>query len=394
MSTDLLAGVRVVEVSQLIAASLCGLTLADYGAEVIKLEPVDGEYARTIEPFFPSGESAYFQMLNRGKRALAADYRAPGARAVLARLIASADIVVENLACSAAAVGLDRQEAMRANPDLIWCSISGRGDGVEGRAIDPTLQASMGMMALSGEQDRRPLRLPVPLVDFMTGIYAVQAVLAAVLAVRAGAGGAHLDCALIDAAATLTSSAGVYALGGPEPLRRIGTENHWYAPASNFQASDGRWIQLMTISEYHWRGLCRALGHRAWLDDPRMRDNEARVQHRHLVHRLIEETIATAPAAHWLEAITAEGAFCAPVNEIEEAWADPALAERGLLATVDGEDAFPVPVASLARTRTGGKLPRAPRLGEDSAEIAAGLGFSADEIARLLDDRALISTTA
>lgn len=370
-----LDGVRVVELSHLIAAPLCGLTLGDMGAEVIKVEPPEGDYTRTLEPEVAPGVSAYYQMLNRGKRGVSVDLRRDADRELARSLIESAKIVIESLGGAASALGIDYEQASSRNRDLIWCSITGHGKGQGGRAIDPTLQASMGMMALNGEPDRPPMRLPVPLVDLMTAGYATQSVLAALLAVRDGRGGALLDCGMIDAAAVLASSVGVHALNGSQPLRRMGTENPWYVPAANFEAGDGEHVQVMAVTEQHWRALCEALGRPEWLEDPRFAGNEARVAHREAVHELIAEAVRGGTAAHWEAEVTRAGGFCQRIREIEEAWADPLLAERGLVTEIDGGElgSFPVPVASLAdrgpRTRQ-----RAPLLGEDTRAVAEELG--------------------
>src|SRR5262249_8038774 len=170
---------------ELMGAGLCGLMLEDMGAEVIKVEPPDGDYTRTLEPIVAPGVSAYFQMLNRGKRGVSVDLRDDAGRGLARRLIDSADVVVESLGEGREALGIAYEDASSRNEKLIWCSISGHGRDQPGRAIDPTLQASMGMMALTGEPEGPPMRLPVPLVDFMTAMYATQSVLAAMLRVRA-----------------------------------------------------------------------------------------------------------------------------------------------------------------------------------------------------------------
>ena len=372
---------RVVEFSQLIAAPLCGLTLLDHGAEVIKVEPPGGEYTRVLEPRLASGESAYFHMLNRGKRGVVCDLRSDFGAALVAALIDSADVVIDSVGGGDGGLP-GYEDAAARNPGLIWCTITGEGRGRAGRTIDPTLQASSGMMALTGEPGGPPMRLPVPLVDFMTAGYAVQSLLAAYIAVLRGGSGALLDCAMVDAAATLASSAGVYAMNSSAPLRRLGTQNNWYVPASNFRASDGEWVQVIAFGEHHWRALCHAVGHDEWLADPRCTGNDARVAHRDLVHGWIADAIAGAPAASWEASIVAAGGFCQRIREIEEAWSDPALIERGLIGSVslDGTS-FPVPVASLARAsppagRSPLPLPPGPVLGADTAALAAELGVS------------------
>jgi len=374
--TGILEGTRVVEFSRLIAAPLCGLTLEDMGAEVIKVEPPEGDYTRTLEPIVAPGVSAYFQMLNRGKRGVSVDLRDEGGRELARRLIDSADVVVESLGEGRTALGTGYEEASSRNEKLIWCSISGYGRGQAGRAIDPTLQASMGMMALTGEPDRPPMRLPVPLVDFMTGMYAISSVLGAMLRVRSGGSGALLDCGMVDSAAVLASSVGVHAVNG-SALRRMGTQNPWYVPAANFEASDGQWVQVMAVTEHHWRALCGALDHPEWLEDPRFAGNEQRVRNRDAIHELLAEAIRGDTAERWEAAVTAAGGFCQRIREIEEAWSDPLLAERGLVTEIDGEDlgALSVPVASLADRGADGPRQRAPRLGEHTGELAAELGL-------------------
>ena len=374
----ILDGLRVVEFSHLIAAPLCALTLEDMGAEVVKVEPPEGDYTRTLEPKVAPGVSAYFQMLNRGKRGVMLDLRKPEARELAGKLIDSADVVIESLGdLRERALGTDFADASSRNEKLIWCSISGTGRGTGGRAIDPTLQAAMGMMALTGEPGRPPMRLPVPLIDFMTATYATQSVLAALLEVRGGGKGTLLDCGLIDSAAVLSSSVGVHAVNGMK-LRRMGTENPWYVPAANFEAGDGQWVQVMAINESHWRALCETLGHPEWLEDPRFADNDARVANRETVHATLAEAIRTNTASHWESAVTEAGGFCQRIRELEEAWADPLLAERGLVTEIDGEElgALRVPVASLSDRDRGEPRRRAPRLGEHTGEIAAELGLS------------------
>jgi crotonobetainyl-CoA:carnitine CoA-transferase CaiB-like acyl-CoA transferase len=383
-----LEGLNVVEFSQLIAAPYCGLTLADLGAEVIKVEPPGGDYTRTLEPDLAPGRSAYFQMLNRGKRSVALDLRADGARELVAALIGRADVVVDGLGEAVGALGIDYADARERNPKLIWCSISGLGLGRPGRAIDPTLQAAMGIMATTGEAGRPPARAQLPLIDFMTGMYAAQSVLVRVMEVQRGESGALLDCAMVDAAATLTSSLGVYALGG-ETLGRIGSESYWYVPAGNFEAADGEWLQLVAMNESHWRAICTALGHDEWAT--RFGDNAARVANRDRVHGLIADTVRREPAAVLAGRITAAGGFCQRIREMKEAWTDPLLFARGLLGEVDDGElgAFPVPVASLAgRGRT--RLQRAPGIGEHSREVAAEVGLADAEIERLIASGALV----
>jgi crotonobetainyl-CoA:carnitine CoA-transferase CaiB-like acyl-CoA transferase len=371
---SLLAGLRVVEFSRLIAAPFCGLTLADLGADVVKVESPRGDDTRTFPPLLAGGESAYFQALNRGKRSVVLDLDDGEDRELARALVGGADVVVENLGAAASRLGFGYDEAARANGRLVWCSVTGLGTGRGGRALDPSLQASMGLMALTGEPDGPPLRVPVPVVDIVTGMYAAQSVLTALWRAERSGTGAFLDCALLDGAATLTSLPALLALHGSEPPRRLGSESYLAVPSAVFAAADGEHVQVVALNEPHWRALCEALERPEWLEDPRSADNEARVANRALVNERIAAVMATRAAAEWVERVTRAGGLCERVREVEEAWADPLLAERGLLG--HSSDGTALPLVSLARAADPLALAAAPGLGQHSEAVRRQLGQS------------------
>jgi crotonobetainyl-CoA:carnitine CoA-transferase CaiB-like acyl-CoA transferase len=376
----ILDGVRVVEFAQLIAAPFCALTLLDLGAEVIKVESPAGDAMRDFPPQLDGGGSALFRALNRGKRGVVADLTDPAGRALAARLIARADVVIENLAEARGLLGVSYEEASAARPELVWCAITGWGVDAPGRSIDPSLQAAMGMISITGEADGGPARIPVPLVDFMTGMYAVQSILVAMWRVRQGGPGAFLDCAMADASATLVSTSALLAAGGLFSVRRLGSESPLVAPSGVFLAGDGREVQIVCVTERHWQRLCLALGHPEWGEDPCCATNAARLAHRDLVHSRVAQVIASDTAATWVSRISEHGALCEHVRDIEEAWADDRLASRGLVGhepeTGPGWSAR-IPVVSLAGSASD-PLPPAPALGADtkavSGELARELG--------------------
>ena len=373
----LLTGVRVVELSQLLAAPLCGLTLADLGADVIKVEPRAGDETRRFPPFFANGESAWFHALNRGKRSVALALSEPSGATAVRRLIDSADVVVENLGEARSQLGIDWEGARARNSKLVWCSITGLGAASGGRAVDPSIQAEIGLMATTGEPDGPPDRIQAPTIDVMTGMYAAQRVLAALWRIERGGAGVFLDCALFDAAATLTGTVGVLALGGNTSLGRMGSASYLVSPSAAFETADGGHVLLIALTDEHWRGTCAALGHPEWADDPRCADNAARLANRDLIHGWIGDAIATGTADHWVSALSGAGAICAPVRELADAWSQPRLTERELLVTLapPGFDSFPVPVMSLARTVEADGLPAGPRLGEHTESVLGELGI-------------------
>jgi crotonobetainyl-CoA:carnitine CoA-transferase CaiB-like acyl-CoA transferase len=242
-------------------------------------------------------------------------------------------------------------------------------------------------MATTGERDGPPARIQAPTIDLMTGMYAVQRILAALWQVERGREGAFLDCAMLDAAATLTGPVALRALGGL-PSGRIGSESHVLVPSASFESSDGVHVQVIALTEGHWRAICAALGHPEWAKDPRCRDNEARLANRDLVNGLIRDVVATATADHWIDAITGAGGLCVRVKEIDDAWSAPRLVRRGLLGTIGaaGFDSFDVPVMSLARAANPTALAPGPTLGQHSAEVLREIGIDGDEVAALFTD--------
>jgi formyl-CoA transferase len=364
-----LQGLRVVEVSQLIAAPLCGLTLADLGADVVKVESPHGDYTRGWAQ--EGQESGIFRMLNRGKRSVVADHRTGAGRRLVQELIRRADIVVENHGdLMQRMFHVDYDSVMSSRPSLIWCSVSGLGHGVGRKAIDMTLQASMGITALTGEADGPPLRGAMPVVDLMTGMYAVQAVLVAAMAVRDGGPGRFVDCAMVDAAATLTASPGALSLSGFSTPRRMGSENDLFVPSRVFATSGGEYVHVVAISDGQWRAICSAVGREDWLDTPRFATNRQRLGHRAEIHGGLAEVLATHPAEHWTKEIVKRGGLCERVREIEEAWSDPLMRDRGLLLDLAGG---PTPAVALVGDRTPAP---APALGAHTSELEQELGLT------------------
>ena len=368
VTMELLAGLRVVELSSLIAAPFCGLTLGDLGADVVKVESPGGDDARSFPPLLSDGSSAFFHVLNRGKRGVVLDLARDSDRETARRLVDGADVVVENLGGAGARLGFGYDDAAARNPRLVWCSVTGLGAGRGGRAVDPSLQASMGLMALTGQPGGPPLRVPVPVIDLMTGMYAAQSVLTALLGVERGGRGAFLDCALLDSAATLTSLTALLALCGGEAPRRLGSESFLVVPSAVYETADGEHLQVVAVNERHWEALCEALGHPEWREDPRSADNDARVANRRLVNERIGEVIATGTAEDWFDRISSAGGLCERVREIEEAWADPLLFERGLVGRPEQGD-FALPLVSLARTADPQALALGPALGEHTEAV-------------------------
>jgi crotonobetainyl-CoA:carnitine CoA-transferase CaiB-like acyl-CoA transferase len=375
---QILDGVRVVEFSQLIAAPFSGLTLLDLGADVIKVEAPTGDAMRQFPPHLDSGESALFRALNRGKRSVTTDLTSPAGQALAAKLIATADVVVENLGDARRLLGLSFAEAAAERPQLVWCAITGWGAEAPGRSIDPSLQAAMGMISITGEERGGPARIPVPLVDFMTGMYAVQSILAALWQVRQGAQGTFLDCAMADASATLISTSALLSAGGLFSPRRLGSGSPLVVPSGVFVAGDGQELQIVCVTERHWRRLCAALDREEWTEDPACRTNEVRLANRDLVHSRLGEVIRSDTAETWVQRISERGALCEHVRDIDQAWADDRLAARGLASLrAEGGPGWSarIPTVSLAGTASE-PFPPAPGLGAHTEMVIRELETS------------------
>jgi len=229
----------------------------------------------------------------------------------------------------------------------------------------------MGMIALTGEPDGPPLRVPLPAVDLVTGMYAAQSVLAALLRRGRTGRGALLDCAMLDAAASLTSAAGVLWMTGYTTPRRTGSQSDLFVPSAVFETADGDHVQVVAIGDGHWAALSRALGHPEWAEDERFATAAARLEHRNEVHSGLAAVLRTGSAGYWAETIRDAGGFCEPIREIEEVWSDPELARRALIRDLAGPagDPMSVPVLTLVPERPTGTYPAGPALGQHNGEV-------------------------
>lgn len=342
-----LDGLRVLDLSRVLAGPLCTMILGDLGAEVIKVErPGSGDETRSWGPPWVEGaagrESAYFVCVNRNKRGITADLAAPDGQAHVRMLATTADVVVENFAPGTLdRWGLGYEELARENPGLIFCSITGYGtDGPDaGRpGYDFAVQARGGWMAITGQPEGEPVKVGVAVVDVLTGQNAAIAVLAALRERENSGRGQRVSVSLLDsAAAGLVNVAQSALVTGQEPPR-WGNAHPTIVPYQAFRAAD-RPIVVAVGNDAQWQRLCAALGCESLGADSRFATNPARVANRTDVVDWLSGILATEPAEHWLRRLDDAGVPCAPVHSVGEALADPALRERGSIWTTQG-DAF------------------------------------------------------
>ena len=392
-----LAGLKVLDLSRVLAGPWAGQILADLGADVIKLErPGAGDDTRGWGPPFvtkddgSTGDAAYFLAANRNKRSLALDLSRPEGQAVARRLAAESDVVLENFKRGdLARYGLDHANLASVKPDLIYCSITGFGqDGphADRPGYDFMIQGMAGFMSLTGEAGGEPLRAGVAVADLTTGMYSVIAILAALRHRDATGEGQHIDMALFDVSfGWLANQAQNFLIGG-RPPGRTGNTHPNLVPYQLF-ATATKPIIVAVGNDRQFAAFAAALGHAEWADDARFRLNRDRVGNRAVLVGLIQGVLAGRPAEHWLDAIDAAGVPVGPVNDLEQAFADSQVAARKLV--VEQAHSQAGAIRTIAQPMKFSRTPpeyrsAPPLLGQHSRAVLEDAGFDADEIEALL----------
>jgi len=404
--THALDGVRVLDLSRVLAGPWCGQILADLGAEVIKVEaPGAGDDTRAWGPPFLAapeggntrGESAYFLCANRNKRSVAIDFAKPEGAALVRRLAEKADVVIENFKVGGLArYGLDYASLSALNPRLVYCSITGFGQFgpyAERGGYDFVAQGMGGLMSITGQPDgvpgAEPMKAGVAICDLFTGVYAATAVLAALRHAERTGEGQHIDCALLDTQVAMLANQGMSYLVAGVVGERMGNAHPTVVPYRTFRAADGDMV-VAVGNDRQFRALCAALERRDLAEDPRFASNSKRVLNRAELEATLADTLAQLPMGPAIARLAAAGVPAGPINSIDAVFADAHVAERELVRTIPRADGSPVPSVAypprLSRTPADYRRPP-PRLGEDTAEVLEReLGLAADECARLAGD--------
>jgi crotonobetainyl-CoA:carnitine CoA-transferase CaiB-like acyl-CoA transferase len=395
-----LEGLKVVELARILAGPWAGQALADLGADVVKVErPGAGADTRGWGPPFLEGEhgerldSAYFHSCNRGKRSVAVDFEQPEGREIVRQLAAGADVVIENFKTGGLAkYGLDYPSLAALNPRLVYCSITGFGhDGPYSHraGYDFIIQGMGGMMELTGEPDGEPQKPGVAIADIVTGLYGVIAIQAALRRREITGRGAEIDMALFDSQlAVLANQAMNYFVSGQSP-RRMGNAHPNLVPYQVFEAADGPLI-VATGNDRQARDFCRLVGRADLADDPAYQTNADRIRRRAPYIAALSEATRKLRRTDLLAALEAANVPAGPSNTLAEAFADPQTLARGmrldLPATGVKGGAAPAMRSPMVMDGVGlGATRAAPRLGEHTGEVLAGLGYDS---ARIEDWRA------
>jgi crotonobetainyl-CoA:carnitine CoA-transferase CaiB-like acyl-CoA transferase len=378
----------VLDVTQVMAGPFCAMLLADFGADVIKIEPPAGDSTRTM-PGAIGTDSPSFNAVNRGKRSVVLNLKTREGQSALKRLARSADIFVENYRPGVlAALGLDYAALSAVNRGLVYASISGYGqtgpDAHKG-GFDLVAQGVSGIMSITGEPGGPPVKAGVPLTDLGAGLFALVGILAALEHRRRTGEGQHIDTSLVEAGVALSvweATEYFAGLGLPEPK---GSAHRMFAPYQAIRCADG-YITLGTANDRLFRRFCDLLGHPEWTGMPEFAENSMRLRNQTMLAARIEEVTSQRPRAHWLALFEANEIPSGPINNYAQVFADRHVAAREMVVDVEhptlgAMKSLGSPL-KLSATPTNPRR-RAPMLGEHTDEVLAEYGFSADEIAAL-----------
>ena len=370
-----LAGLKVVELARILAGPWAGQLLADMGAEVIKVESPDGDDTRRWGPPFidQAGEesAAYFHGCNRGKKSVMIDFRTDDGKAALLGLLSDADVIIENFKVGGLAkYGLDYASLKATHPRLIYCSITGFGqDGpYAGRAgYDYIIQGMSGLMSVTGDPEGQPQKVGVAVTDIFTGLYASNAILAAVHQRHATGTGQHIDLALLDVAVATTANQAMNYLATDVSPKRLGNAHPNIVPYQVFDCADGHVI-IAVGNDGQYRKFCEVLGVDVLGIDPRFATNPARLEHRDTLVPLLADKMKDWTKAVIMAACETHGVPSGPINTFEDVFADPQVIARGLRLDLDGAPSVRPPMrfsdSELALDRP------APALGQDQDIIS------------------------
>jgi crotonobetainyl-CoA:carnitine CoA-transferase CaiB-like acyl-CoA transferase len=392
-----LDGIRVIDLSRVIAGPWCGALLADLGADVIKVEDTGpGDESRTWPPH-KDGEAAAYLLFNRNKRGIALDLKTAEAVEVVKRLVKDADVVIENFRTGTMeSFGLGYDVLAQINPRLIYCSVSafGRtGPRKDSPGYEALMQAFSGIMSITGEPGGQPVRAGVSFLDLTTGILCALGVSNAIIQREKTGLGQRVDASLLETAVSLLAfHAEGYLLTGALP-RALGSGHPSLSPYRNFKCGDGQWIFIAAANDRFWQKLAKALGLTDLAADPRFEKNQGRVANRAELEGILEKTIGGLEREPLLKRLEEADVPATPVNTVDQVMNDPQTAERGIVQRVMHPTLGEIPVVGtplhFSRMSPGVRT-AAPLRGEHTDTVLASLGYSAAEIKTLRAKKAAL----
>ena len=393
----LFAGVRVLDLSRMLAGPYGSMLMADLGAEVIKVEdPEGGDPMRQMgPPFLPGGESAYFLSINRNKKSVALDLTRPAGRDVFLDMARAADVVWDNFRPGILdRLGLGHARLAEVNPRLVCCSLSAFGQEGPYRdwpAFDLALQAMGGGMSLTGEDGRAPVRMGLPIGDLAGGMFGAFAVAGALFRRERTGQGATVDLSLLDCQVSMLTYLAQYFWTDAKVPGPMGSGHSSVVPYQALAAADGHLV-VAVFAEKFWGHFCRAIERPDLEGDARFARNTDRVRHCDLLIPLLEERFRSRRVDEWLERLRREGVPAAPINRLDRVLSDPQVLSRGMVLNVEHPREGTQPVLGnpiKVDGQLGLDVAAAPALGEHTDEVLSGLlGYSSERIAALRQDKA------
>lgn len=384
-----LSDIRVLDLSTMLAGPFGSQMLADLGAEVIKIETPAGDNTRNFPPHYHKGESLYYLSFNRSKKSIAIDLKSAEGLELFYELVKTADVVWDNYRAGITKrLKIDYDTLKEINPRIICSSITAYGEGNPYDHNDPTydlcIQAMSGVLSMTGERDRPPVKLGVPMADIAGGWYAVVGVLAALNARRLTGVGQKVDVAMLDALSSLNCYEATYCLNTGAKPERLGTQHRSLVPYQIFRTKD-IYIAIVVASDKFWAKLCEGIGHPEMTNDERFCDLKARYANREELISWLEGVLGEKSCGEWIDRLKAAGVPCAPVNTLDKALEEPALLYRDMVITVD-HDGEPVKLLGNPIKLSGYEQKYAcpPHLGQNSDEILTDiLGYGREKIEQL-----------
>ncbi len=390
----LFRGVRVLDLSRMLAGPYGSMLLADLGAEVVKIEDPDGgDPMRAMgPPFLPNGESAYFLAVNRNKRSVALDLAKPEGREVFHDLVRVCDVVWDNFRPGVMArFGCHYEQLKALNPRIIACSLSAYGQDGPYRhwpAFDLALQAMGGAMSITGEEGRAPVRMGLPMGDLAGGMFGAFAVAGALFRRERTGQGAWIDLSLLDCQVSLLTYIAQYLWADGKVPGPMGSGHASVVPYQALPTADG-YLVVAVFAEKFWSALCRALGRPEWEHDPRFGSNSRRVEHKAILIPEIEAITRTRSTPEWLEVLHKEGVPAAPINSIDRVLSDPQVMHRRMVVELEHPGLGKLPTLGSPIKVVGQmelEVQAAPALGEHTDPVLHGLlGYAQEKIMSLRD---------
>ncbi len=384
---QVLEGIKVLDLTRYLAGPYCTMILGDLGAEVVKVEqPTTGDGSRQWGPPFIHGESAYFLSINRNKKSVTINLRTEKGREIARRMASRYDVLIENYRPGIVQkLGLDYETVRKSNPKLIYCSISGFGQTGPYRekpSYDIVGQAMGGLMSLTGEKNRPPVKIGVAISDIFAGMYAAIAILSALIVRMTQGHGQMIDISLLDGLVSILShQAGNFLVSGVNP-QRLGSAHPTIAPYQAFKAADSYFV-VAVGNDTLWQQFCHSLSLSELLSDSRFVTNPDRVQNRNELTKILNTLFKNKPAQDWLSLIEEAGVPCGPVLQLSEVFEDPQVLHRKMVEVIEHPSAGKIKVVGtplkLSSTPASIRVPP-PMLGEHTHDILCSIGYNNTEI--------------